>query len=128
MEKKGYKYSDLTQRIIGCSMQVHSILGNGFQERIYQRALAIELEIAGLSYAQEVEMDLMYRGRLLGTRRMDFLVEGKIMLELKAVGELENNHFAQAINYLEAYNLEIGLLINFGAKSLQFRRVVHTPL
>ena len=117
------KYEDLTKRIIGCAMKVHSTLGNGFQEVIYQRALAIEMEYEGLQFEREKEMDIFYRDRNIGTRRVDFFVDGKIMVELKAIINLEDVHLAQAMNYLEAYNMEIGLLINFGAKSLQFKRV-----
>lgn len=119
-----YKYSDLTARIIGAAMEVHKILGNGFQEVVYPRALAIEMAERGLSFIRELEMKLEYKGRDIGTRRVDFFVEEKVMIEIKAVIQLEDVHLAQAINYLEAYNLEIGLLINFGARSLQFKRVM----
>lgn len=122
------KYEDLTKRIIGCAMKVHSTLGNGFQEVIYQRALSIEMEFEGLQFEREKEMDIFYRDRNIGTRRVDFFVEGKIMVELKAIIALEDVHLAQAMNYLEAYNMEIGLLINFGAKSLQFKRVHNNSL
>lgn len=118
-----YKYSDLTQKIIGCAMEVHNTLGNGFQEVIYQRALEIELKEAGLHYAREFDMPVMYKKIQIGNRRVDFLIENKISCELKAVIELEKVHLAQAINYLEAYNLEIGLLLNFGNTRLQFHRL-----
>ena len=121
-----YKHSDITGKIIGAAMQVHSTLGNGFQEVIYQRALAIEMGKQGLSYQRERGMQIYYDGQEIGTRRVDFLVEDKVMVELKAVTALEDAHLAQAINYLEAYGLEVGLLINFGAKSLQYRRVVNS--
>lgn len=117
------KYEDLTGRIIGAAMKVHSTLGNGFQEVIYQRCLEIEMTKAGLPYAREFEMPIHYDGIEVGTRRVDFLVDGKISVELKALTALEDVHLAQAINYLEAYNLEVGLLINFGAKSLEFKRL-----
>jgi GxxExxY protein len=117
------KYEEITRKVIGCAMQVHSTLGNGFQELIYQRALAIEMNYAGLPFKREKEMDIHYRGEKIGTRRVDFFVDGKIMVELKAVIQLEDVHLAQAMNYLEVYNMEIGLLINFGSKSLQFKRV-----
>ena len=107
-------------------MKVHSTLGNGFQEVIYQRALAIEMTKQGLSFQRELEMQIFYDGQEIRTRRVDFLVEDKVMVELKALTVLEEVHLAQAINYLEAYNLEIGLLINFGAKSLQYRRVINS--
>lgn len=119
-----YKYSDLTGKIIGAAMDVHKILGNGFQEVIYQRAMAIELGNQGLSFAREQEMQIEYKGEYIGTRRVDFFVDEKIMVEIKAVIKLEDVHLAQAINYLEAYNMEIGLLINFGSKSLEFKRVM----
>ena len=121
MEK--YKHSNITGKIIGCAMKVHNTLGNGFQEVIYQRALAIELEKAGLSFQREMEMPIIYENQQIGTRRVDFFVEEKVMLELKALVQLENVHLAQALNYLEAYKIEIGLLINFGATSLQFKRL-----
>ena len=115
--------NDITHKIIGCAMQVHSTLGNGFQEVIYQRALAIEMRWASLAFEREMEMPIFYREEQIGTRRVDFLIEGEISVEIKALIQLEDVHLAQAINYLEAYDLEIGLLINFGAKSLQFKRL-----
>ena len=117
------KYEELTKRIIGCAMKVHSTLGNGFQEVIYQRALEIEMNLEGLKFEREKEMPVMYREYEIGTRRVDFFVEGKIMVELKALIQLEDVHLAQGKNYLEAYNMEVGLLINFGAKSLEFKRL-----
>lgn len=123
MIKNEYKYSELTSRIIGCAMTVHSALGNGFQEVIYQRALEIEMSDQGISFSRELEMPIYYKNRQIGTRRVDFLVENAIVVELKAIIQMEDVHLAQAINYLEAYDLEIGLLINFGARSLQFKRV-----
>jgi GxxExxY protein len=121
---KDYKYSDITHEIIGAAMKVHSTLGSGFMEVIYQRALAIELPKRGLSFQRELEMDIFYDQFKIGTRRVDFLVEEKVMVELKAVSRLEDVHLAQIINYLEAYQLEVGLLLNFGAKSLEYRRFV----
>ena len=126
MEEKDYKYSDITRKIIGSAMRVHSSLGNGFQEVIYQRAMAIEMAKQGLSFQRELEMQIFYEGHDIGTRRVDFFVENKIMVELKAVTRLEDVHLAQAINYLEAYNMEVGLLLNFGAKSLEFRRLANS--
>ena len=125
MINEKYKYSELTSKIIGCAMRVHSALGNGFQEVIYQRALAIEMTDSGLSFHREQEMPVYYKEQQIGARRVDFLVEDVISVELKALIKLEDVHLAQAINYLEAYNLEIGLLINFGAKSLDFKRVAN---
>jgi GxxExxY protein len=117
------KHEDLTYKIIGCAMEVHKHLGNGFQEVVYQRALAIEMQLQGIEFSREHEMPLQYKGYDVGTRRVDFFVEEKIMVEIKAIINLEDVHLAQAMNYVEAYNLEIGLLINFGAKSLQHKRV-----
>ena len=118
-----YRYSYLTEKIIGCAMKVHSTLGNGFQEIIYQRCLAIEMSKQGLSYEREKEMPIFYEGQSVGTRRVDFFVANGIMVELKAIMVIEDVHLAQTINYLEAYNMEVGLLINFGARSLDFKRV-----
>lgn len=115
----------ITRKIIGCAMTVHSTLGNGFQEFIYQRALEMELELKGVEFVREMEMPIYYRQKEIGRRRVDFLVEGKICVELKAVITLEPVHLAQAKNYLEAFDLETGLLINFGAKSLDFRRLTN---
>lgn len=120
--EEGFKYSELTGRIIKCAMVVHSALGNGFQEVIYQRALQIEMADQSLSFSREYEMPVYYKNIQIGTRRVDFLIDDIISVELKAVIVLEDVHYAQAINYLEAYDLEVGLLINFGAKSLQFKR------
>ena len=106
-------------------MTVHSALGNGFQEVIYQRALRIEMADQGISFSREHEMPIYYKARQIGTRRVDFLVEGVVSVELKAIIQLEDVHLAQAINYLEAYDLEVGLLINFGARSLAFKRVTN---
>ena len=125
MIKNEYKFSELTSKIIGCAMTVHSELGNGFQEVIYQRALEIEMSSHGLTFSREHEMPIYYKHQQIGTRRVDFLVEGVIAVELKATIELQDVHLAQAINYLEAYDLEIGLLINLGAKSLQFKRLTN---
>ena len=123
MINEQYKYSELTSKIIRCAMNVHSALGNGFQEVIYQRALAIEMELENIAFNREFEMPIFYREQRIGTRRVDFLVEALISVELKAMIKIEDVHFAQAINYLEAYNLEIGLLINFGERSLNFKRL-----
>ena len=125
MINEQYKYSELTSKIIGCAMTVHKTLGNGFQEVIYQRALAIEMELAGIRFQREFEMPIFYREKQIGTRRVDFFVEEIISVELKAITKLEDVHFTQAINYLEAYNIEIGLLINFGETSLNFKRLTN---
>jgi GxxExxY protein len=121
-------YEDITHRIISAAMTVHTTLGNGFQEVIYQRALEIEFPLHKLAFEREKEMEIFYRGQLIGTRRVDFFVEGRIMVELKAIIQLEDVHIAQALNYLEAYQMEVGLLLNFGAESLQFKRVYNKKL
>ena len=118
-----FKFKEITEKIIGAAMKVHASLGNGFQEVIYQRALEIELEESGLKVAREFCMPVYYKGRQIGERRADFLIDEKISVELKAIIKLEPVHFAQARNYLEAYNLEVGLLINFGSISLEFKRL-----
>ena len=123
MIDNNYKHSELTCKVIGCAMRVHSTLGNGFQEVIYQRALQIEMSMADISFSREFEMPIHYRNQHIGTRRVDFLVDEILSVEIKATTKVEDVHFAQAINYLEAYNLETGLLINFGERSLNFKRL-----
>jgi GxxExxY protein len=118
-----YKYKEITEKIIGASMKVHSALVNGFQEVIYQRALEIEMQESGLSFIRELSMPVYYKAKSIGERRVDFFVENKIMVELKAIIQLENVHLAQAKNYPEAYYILVGLLINFGSISLQFKRL-----
>ena len=122
------KIDEITHKIIGCAMEVHNILGSGFQEVIYQRALAIEFTEQGLSFEREKEIPVMYKGEQIGLRRVDFLVEENVMVEIKARSELEPGHKTQAINYLEAYNMADGLLINFGEPSLNFKRVYNKKL
>lgn len=116
---------DLTYRIIGCAMKVHSVLGNGFQEVIYQRALAIEMTKQGLMFERELEMPLFYDNQSIGSRRVDFLVANEVMVELKAVIKLEDVHLAQGLNYLVAYKVDKGLLLNFGSQSLDIKRLRH---
>ena len=122
------KHKDITQKIIGAAFEVHKYLGNGFQEVVYQRALAIEMRKAGLEFAREIDQDIFYKDfpKPIGTRRADFVVAGEVLVELKAISELENVHEAQILNYLKAYRLEVGLLLNFGSKSLEIKRVVLT--
>lgn len=125
-EMPDLKHKDITEKIIGASFEVHKFLGNGFQEVIYQRALAWEFAQAGLDYAREIEQEIFYKElrEPIGTRRADFVVKGKVLVEIKAIIELENVHLSQALNYLKAFKLEVGLLINFGSKSLTFKRLV----
>jgi GxxExxY protein len=120
---KTFLHQDITSKIIGSAFDVHNFLGNGFQEVIYQRALSIELESRGVNFIRELEMEIFYKNVVhpIGKRRVDFLVEEKVMVELKAVRKLEDVHIAQTINYLEAYKLELALLFNFGGKSLEFK-------
>src|SRR5258706_3698966 len=120
-----YKYGEITEKIIGASFRVHGTLNNGFQEVIDQRALELEFRMMELDYSREFEMPIYYLDQQIGTRRVDFLVDGKISVELKAITKLEDVHIAQAMNYLEAYNLEIGLLLNFGSKRLEFHRLTN---
>jgi GxxExxY protein len=120
------KYADITEKIIGAAFEVHKFLGNGFQEVIYQRALAYEMSRAGLEFAREIEQEIFYKDlpQPIGTRRADFVVEGKVLVELKALTQIEDVHWAQVLNYLKAYRLEVGLLLNFGLKSLTLKRLV----
>ena len=120
--------NDITHKIIGCAMKVHSTLRCGFQEVIYQRALAIEMTLAGLSFEREMEMPIFYRGEQIGTRRVDFFIEACVMTELKAISKIEEQNKAQAINYLEAYNIADGLLLNFGAMSLEYKRLYNKKM
>jgi GxxExxY protein len=120
------KYEDITKRIIGAAFEVHKFLGNGFQEVIYQRALTYEMRTVDLNFVREIEQDIYYKEleEPIGRRRADFVVEGKVLVEIKAVIQLEDVHWAQTLNYLKAYKLEVGLLINFGSKSMTFKRFV----
>ena len=125
MDEQHLPEAEVTRKIIGCSMKVHSTLRSGFQEVIYQRALEIEMRKSGIEFSREHDMPIYYGNERIGTRRVDFLVEGKISVELKAIAELDKVHIAQALNYLETYDIQVGLLINFGAKSLQFHRLLN---
>lgn len=117
-----FKYGDITEKIIGCCFRIHNTLGNGFPEVIYQRALALELAAIGILFEREFDMPIYYMAQKIGSRRVDFFVEEKISVELKAIIKLEDAHINQAMNYLEVYNLEIGLLVNFGSKRLEYNR------
>ena len=120
------KHKDITEKIIGAAIEVHKFLGNGFQEVIYQRALAVEIGRVGLEFTREVEHDIYYKDfpEPIGTRRADFVVAGNVLVELKAVTLLEPVHEAQLLNYLKVYRLEIGLLINFGEKRIKVKRLI----
>lgn len=122
---KNYKYSDLTGKVIGAAIEVHKNLGCGFKEIIYQRALSTELERLGLGFVREYDKNINYKGEVIGSRRLDFLVEDKVLIEIKALEKLEDVHQVQLLNYLKIYELEVGLLINFGAvKQVEVRRLV----
>ncbi len=125
---KDYKYSEITGVVIGAAMKVHSELGNGFPEIIYHRSLSIELKERGINYVREIAMPLYYQGEEIGKRRLDFLVEERVLIELKAVSEINETHYNQVLNYLTAYNLEIGLLLNFGENSLKFKRFINSKI
>lgn len=125
-QNKDYKHSEITGDIIGCAMRVHSGLGPGYPEVIYQRALAYEMDKAGLSFSREIDIPIIYDGVQVGLRRADFIVKNAVVLELKAISEMDKGNFNQVLNYLEAYKKEIGLLINFGTESLQFKRLILT--
>ena len=122
------KFEEITGKIIGYAMKVHSVMGCGFQELIYQRCMAIEMRDNTMQFIREHDMPVYYNDRQVGTRRVDFFVEDCIMVELKAVKELDDVHIAQALNYLEAYNAEVGLLLNFGGKSLEYKRLYNKKL
>ncbi|MDF1496718.1 MAG: GxxExxY protein [Patescibacteria group bacterium] len=122
------KFEELTHKIIGRAMTFHHELGTGFPERIYQRALALELESVWIKFLEEHSMDICYKGTRIGRRRVDFLVEDTIMLEIKAVDELNDTCLVQTKNYLEIHGIKIGLLINFGGLSLQFKRIYNNKL
>jgi len=115
----------LLYKIIGCAMKAHSKLGNGFQEVIYQRALEKEMKASGINFIREFQMPVYYDDEIIGVRRVDFFVEDKIPVELKATINLEKSHLAQSLNYLESYNVPTGLLINFGSPSLQYHRLIN---
>ncbi len=123
---KQYKYSEITGAIIGAAMQVHSELGNGFPEVIYQRSLPIEFQNQNISYKREESMPLFYKGKSIGKRRADFMVEEKVLVELKALSEINKTHYNQVLNYLTAFNLEVALLLNFGENSLNFKRLINS--
>ncbi len=128
MGERELPFKELTHKVIGCAMEVHRVLGPGFQEYIYHRALAIEMKNAGIKFEEEFELPIHYKGHKVGLRRVDFWIDNTVSLEIKAKSELDNTHLAQAINYIEASNVSTGLLINFGAPSLQFKRIHNKKL
>ena len=128
MVKPEYKYSDITEIIIGCAMKVHNSLGKGFPEVIYQRAYQIELQKTILSVEREIEQSIYYEGQFVGKRRVDFLINKVILVEIKAIQDFDASAVNQILNYIEAFNLEIGLLINFGKDKLEFKRFTNNKL
>jgi GxxExxY protein len=128
MIKEQYIHSDITAEILSMAFEVHKTIGAGFVESIYHKAMIIECGISGIEADSEIELPIFYKGIKVGSRRADLLIRKKVIVELKAFTELTDTHLAQAINYLEAFNLEAGLLINFRSKSLQYKRVIHPKL
>jgi len=126
MEQKDFKYSDITEKIIGAAMKVHSFFGLGFPEIVYKRALIIELRNLGLKCDAEIEKEIFYQNILIAKRRLDLLVEEKILVELKATGETNPRDYSQVINYLNVFHFEVGLLLNFGKESLEFKRFANS--
>ena len=126
MIKEEYKYSELTGKIIGCAMEIHKTLGSGFPEIIYQRALEIEMLKLNINFEKEKEVKIFYKEDVIGKRRVDFIIEDVIFIETKAISKLEDKELNQGLNYLTAYKFEIGLLINFGANSLEFKRLINS--
>lgn len=122
------KYAETTHKIIGCAMEVHRQLGPGFQEYIYHRALAKEFKLQGVHFDDDYEIKIYYKGDQVGLRRVDFLIEKEIPVEIKAISELTDTNLAQSKNYLEAGGIEVGLLLNFGASSLQFKRLINNRI
>jgi GxxExxY protein len=120
--------NNLTHKVIGCAMSVYKALGNGFNEEIYQKALSVEFEMNGIEYIQDHKMDIIYKENKIGTRIVDFFIEGCLMLEIKLLTEILEEHRIQGINLLEAYRIADGLLINFGGSSLEFKRVYNNKL
>jgi len=125
MINEKYIHSDITAEILNVAFEVHKIIGPGFVELVYLRSMLVECGLRNIETDSEIELPIYYKNVRVGSRRADLLVKKKVIVELKAVVELNDNHLAQAINYLEAFNLEVGLLLNFGGKSLQYKRVIH---
>jgi GxxExxY protein len=128
MINKQYKYSEITENIIGCAMRVHQKMQNGYPEKIYNNCLIIEFKKESISFQNELELPIYYEMTEVGKRRVDFLVDGKVLLEIKAISELTDTHLAQALNYLDVLNLEVGFLLNFGAKSLEIKRIINNKV
>jgi GxxExxY protein len=123
--EENMKFADLTRKIIGCGMKVHNYFGPGYPENIYQKSLLIEFRKAGILYRSELVKDIYYEGELVGKRRLDIIAEDKVIVELKAISELDEGCTNKILNYLKVFNQEVGLLLNFGCKSLQYKRFVN---
>jgi GxxExxY protein len=128
MIKEQYIHSEITSEILNIAFEVHRIIGPGFPECVYQRAMLVECNLRNVETDSEIALPIFYKNIKVGSRRADLLIKKKVIVELKAITELNDLHLAQAINYLEAFNLEVGLLINFGNKSLQYKRIIHPRL
>ena len=122
------KHEEITYKIIACAMEVHRKLGPGYPEYIYHRALIVEFKLQNVYFEDEFEIKIYYKGEQVGIRRVDFLVDKEVPVEIKAATELSDLNIAQAKNYLEAGGIEIGLLINFGTASLQFKRMINNRM
>jgi GxxExxY protein len=118
------QYADLSEKVIGCAYTVYNSLGGGFVESVYEKAMLIELCDIGLDAEAQVQLDVVYRGRIVGHFVADLIVEKKIILELKAVESLIKAHEVQLVNYLTATGIELGLLLNFGPEGVVIRRKV----
>lgn len=119
-----FLYKELTEALIGAAMEVHKTLGGGFLEAIYQKALAYELRLRNIPFEEQVRMAVYYKGELMGEYIADFLIDGKVIVEIKAVAGLSSAHIAQTLHYLAATGNKVGMLLNFGGKSLEYRRLV----
>lgn len=128
MIKEQYIHSEITSEILNVAFEVHKIIGPGFAESVYHRSMIVECNLRNLEAESEIDLPIFYKSIWVGSRRADLLIKKKVIVELKAVSELNEIHLAQAINYLEAFNLEVGLLLNFGSKSLQFKRLIHPKI
>lgn len=125
MINEKYIHSDITSAILGAAFEVHKQIGCGFVEAVYHRAMLWELYLRKIEHESEKELPIYYKNHKVGSRRADILVNKLVIIELKATSQLENIHLAQAINYLETFNLDVGLLLNFGSRSLEYKRVIH---
>ena len=124
MKAQSYLFEDLSGKIIGAAIKVHRELGSAYEEKIYQRALYLEFQKAKLSFAREKEINIKYQGVTLGKKKLDFVVDNKIIIELKKSDEINNVHIAQVVSYLKTLGLQLGLILNFGLSKLQIKRVI----